>query len=67
MKAQEFQREIAGTMARVPQVIENIKALRELWSDSVGAAGTGQDATLTVAVLKPDGNTALEAWRRAVA
>ncbi|MEO0390557.1 MAG: holin family protein [Pseudomonadota bacterium] len=67
VKAQDFQREIAGTMARVPQVIENISTLRTLRADSVGAAKTGPDAQLTVAALRPDANPALDAWKRAVA
>ncbi len=64
VKSQEFQREIVGTMARVPQVIENIAALREMRADSVGVAQTGADARLTAASLVPDGNPALEAWRK---
>lgn len=64
VKSQEFQREIVGTMARLPQVIENIAALREMRADSVGVAQTGADARLTAASLVPDGNPALEAWRK---
>ncbi|MEO0936906.1 MAG: holin family protein [Pseudomonadota bacterium] len=65
VKSQEFQREIVGTMARVPAVIENIKALRALRAGSIGAADTGPDTRLSVAAIAPDSNAALEAWRRA--
>ena len=64
VKAQEFQREIAGTVTRVPQVLENIEAIRALRSDSVAVADTGTDAPLAVASVTPDENAALEAWKR---
>ena len=64
VKAQEFQSSIAQTMTRVPQVITNLQQLRELRSDDVKAADTGEDAQLTVAALGPDTNPALEAWQR---
>lgn len=67
VKAQEFQREIVGTMAHVPQVLENIKAIRQLRHDSVRVADTGEDARLTAASLVPAVNPALDAWRRAAA
>lgn len=65
VKAQEFQRQIVGTMSHVPQVLENIKTIRALRADSVKVADTGADARLTVASLQPGANPALEAWRRA--
>lgn len=64
VKAQQFQREIAETVGRVPQVLENIKAIRELRPDDRGAAETGQDVSLTLATLLPDANPALDAWRQ---
>lgn len=64
VKSQKFQREIVGTMAHVPQVMENIKALGELRAASVGVADTGTDARLSVASLMPDPNAALDAWRK---
>ena len=63
-KTQDFQREIAGTMARVPQVIENVQALRALRADTPGAADTGPDAELALAAVSPGDNPALEAWKR---
>ncbi len=65
VKAQQFQREIVQTMNHVPQVMENIEALRELRHNSVGAADTGGDVRLASASLLPDANAALEAWRKA--
>jgi len=65
VKSQEFQREIAQSLNRVPQVVENVRALREMRAESVGAAATGADARLTTASLEPGDNAALDAWHRA--
>tara|TARA_R110002110_G_scaffold20902_6_gene83761 strand:- start:198 stop:773 length:576 start_codon:yes stop_codon:yes gene_type:complete len=67
IKAQEFQREIVGTVARVPQVLDNIRDIQLLRSDSLRAADTGPDAQLSLAVIAPDNNPALAAWKRAAA
>ncbi|WP_390914435.1 3TM-type holin [Pseudosulfitobacter sp. SM2401] len=64
VKSQQFQREIVGTMTAVPQVMENIKALKTLRAQDVGAANTSGDTRLGVASILPDGNAALEAWQR---
>jgi len=64
VKGQEFQRSIAATMARAPVVVENLKALRALRADSPGAADAGRDAALSLAVIKPEANPALEDWRQ---
>ena len=64
MKAQQFQRDIVSTVARVPQVMANIRTIRELRHDDRGVADAGPDAALELASLKPDGNAALEEWRR---
>ncbi len=65
VKSQEFQREIVATVARVPQVVANIRAIRELRHDDCGVADTGPDASLQMASVQPDANPALEAWRKA--
>jgi hypothetical protein len=65
VKSQDFQREIAHSMTRVPQVMNNVRALREMRAESVGAAATGVDAQLTAASLVPGDNPALEDWQRA--
>mgnify|MGYP003389225059 FL=1 len=64
VKRQKFQREIVGTMAHVPQVMRNIKALKELRAESVGVADSGPDVRLSVASIAPDANAALDAWRK---
>ena len=64
LKAQEFQREIVGTVARVPQVLSNIETIGKLRADSVAVADTGPDATLSIHTVRPNENAALEAWKR---
>lgn len=64
VKAQDFQREIVGTMVHVPQVLENIKTIRALRADSVKVADTEGDAALTLASVRPGDNAALEDWRK---
>lgn len=64
VKAQEFQREIVGTMAHVPQVLDNIGTIRALRADSRQVAATEEDARLTLASVMPDQNAALESWRK---
>lgn len=65
VKAQQFQREIVQSMAHVPQVMENVSALRMLRHDGIGAAGTDGDARLTVTSLMQGQNAALDEWRAA--
>lgn len=66
-KGQEFQRSIAATMSRAPQVVQNIKTLRKLNAETPGVANAGSDATLTLAAVEPEENAALDDWRRATA
>ncbi len=54
-KGQEFQRSIAQTMALVPQVVENIRALNAL-SPKVASYNMGD------LVTKPNDNAALTEW-----
>ena len=63
IKSQNFQREIAATVARAPAVVENIKALRALRADSPGAADPGPDARVALAAVSPEANPALEDWK----
>lgn len=67
VKAQAFQREIAGSVSHVPGVLRNIEAIRELRADGVEAADTGADTQLSEAAVEPDANPALEEWRRTAA
>jgi len=69
-KGQDFQRSLAATMARTPQVVENLHALNALrprTSQAPGQAGTGTDvgAELHATAHWPgDSNPALTAMRR---
>lgn len=63
-KAQDFQRDLATTISRVPQTVENIRALRALRFDSPGAADADTDAETSLAATTPEVNRALEDWRR---
>ncbi|APE43164.1 carboxylesterase [Sulfitobacter alexandrii] len=67
LKAQQFQREIAGSVVRLPQVLDNIGQIRALRADSPRAADTDGDARLAVAAIAPDANPALEVWKRGAA
>lgn len=64
LKSQSFQREIASTMARVPQVVENLRDLTALRFDSPGVASTGHDSKLALTAVSPLENPALEDWRK---
>ena len=64
VKSQKFQREIVGIMAHVPEVMHNIKALKDLRAESVGVADSGPDVRLSVSSIAPDANVALETWRK---
>ncbi len=60
-KGQDFQRSLAASLARVPQVAENLERLRRL--DDEGEGGSRErDGAETEA--RPDPNPALEDWRR---
>lgn len=63
VKAQEFQREIVGTVARVPQVLDNIESIGKLRAASPMRADTRTDAGLARRSLEPDENAALADWR----
>jgi len=65
-KNQELQRTIAGTLARTPQVVENLENLRALRMPAA-AAKTEGDAAQALASLTPEPNPALEEWRRRIA
>lgn len=64
VKGQQFQRSIAASMARAPQVADNIRRLEALRPDQPGSAGTGPDAGLTLEATADAANPALEDWRR---
>lgn len=64
VKSQQFQRSIAQTVARAPEVARNIAELRKLNAQSPGVADTGADARLNLMSLEPEANLALDDWRR---
>ncbi|MBC7164402.1 MAG: holin family protein [Roseovarius sp.] len=64
-KGQEFQRALATTLARAPQVIETVARMRALRADSPGAADPGADAQAVLSATGPEPNRALDDWRRA--
>jgi len=61
LKSQDFQRDIAATMARTPQVIENIAKLNEMRADSPGVADQGEVSHFA-AVAQAE-NPALAHWK----
>jgi hypothetical protein len=63
VKAQDFQRDLAETMSRVPQVVENIDALRSLRHDSPGVADTGTDTSLAQSATEQSENPAVTEWQ----
>ncbi|WP_417471920.1 holin family protein [Leisingera sp.] len=63
VKTQEFQQGLAASMARLPQAVENIAALKGLRADSPGSAATGTDAAARLATVAAVENPALEVWK----
>ena len=66
-KSQQFQAAAAATMARVPEVVGGIEAIRSLRHDSPGAGDTGADAEATldvVSIATTSDNPALTDYRR---
>jgi len=62
-KNQDFQRDIASTMARAPQVMANIAALEGMRADSPGVADSGVETALGLTAVRPGQNRALEDWK----
>lgn len=60
--SQDFQRSIAQTLARVPTVIENTRALEALRADSPQVAESAPSALATQAAITPQSNPALSDW-----
>ena len=64
-QGERFQRSIAETMARVPQVVSDIGRLDALRPDTPQVATARTDARTEVAAIASQANPALEEWRRA--
>jgi hypothetical protein len=62
VKAQALQASLAETLARTPQVVRNIEALRKLRADSPGVADVGAEAEVALEVVAPDENRAVSEW-----
>lgn len=62
-KSQGLQRDLAQTLALVPQVTSNIAALNQLRAGTVGAAGTKGNAVDEIHVVQPEENPALLHWQ----
>jgi hypothetical protein len=61
--SQDFQRSIAQTLARVPTVVQNTRALQALRSDTPQVAQSAPSAELTLGALAPSYNPALLEWQ----
>ncbi len=64
IKSQEFHKQAVAAANKLPAVLENIKQIRALRSDSPGVADTGTDADLADAALDEFENPAIDAWRK---
>ena len=64
VKSQEFQRDLAATLARAPAILDTIKDLREIRDTTPGAADPGPDAQVSLDAENTGDNPALDAWRR---
>lgn len=63
-KGQEYQALLARSMARVPDVVDNLVRLRGAGAETPGIADSGGDASLTLDALRPQDNPALAAWKQ---
>ena len=61
--SQDFQRSIAQTLARVPTVVENTRALQALRFDTPQIALSAPSADLTLGAVTPAANPALVEWQ----
>jgi len=62
VKGQAFQASLAATMARTPDVVRNIKALRKLRADSPGMADVGGEAGVALGAVRSGDNGAVGDW-----
>lgn len=67
-KGQDFQRQIARSMAAVPQVVRNLGAIEALQRGAYtpASATTGTDAEAEREAVVPEENPALRSWQRQV-
>ena len=62
-KSQGFQRDIALSLSRVPQVVENLVALRSIGADGYGVAAAEGSTEDQKEAVQPEGNPALQQWQ----
>ncbi|MEO0751073.1 MAG: holin family protein [Pseudomonadota bacterium] len=62
-KGQDFQRSLAETMARTPQVVANIESLRQLSARSPQIASADTQSGMETASAPSQENAALAAWQ----
>ncbi|MCW1951490.1 MAG: holin family protein [Octadecabacter sp.] len=62
--SQDFQRSIAQTLARVPTVVANTRALQALRFDTPQVAQSSPSADLTLDAVTPASNPALVEWQQ---
>lgn len=63
-KGQEFQAQMAQSIARVPEVVDNLHALQKMNAQTPGTARTEPDANLSLEAVRSEDNPALADWRR---
>jgi len=64
VKGQAFQASLAATLARTPQVVKNIKAIRALRADSLGVANLGPEAEAILDIVTSRENQAVADWSK---
>jgi len=64
VKGQAFQASLAATLARTPQVVRNIEAIRTLRADSPGVANLGPKAEVVLGVATSQTNQAVADWSK---
>jgi len=64
VKGQAFQASLAATLARAPQVVRNIEAIRALRADSPGVADVGGESEVALGTIKAGKNEAVIDWGR---
>ena len=62
-KSQEFQRDLATTLARTPNVVETLSQLQNMHADTPGSVEQPSDPDPTLDAQTADDNPALDVWR----
>lgn len=62
-KIQKFQRDIASSLSRFPQVVENLETLRAMEREGQGVARAQASETDEKEAVRPEENLALQQWQ----